>query len=128
MPYVPAVEVKDSVLDPDSTDRTARVRNATGQKKRYRVFLYLEGPGLPYVNAVTYVLHPTFKDPTRQVFRTPFNPRCKLEMWTWGLFRVQAIITDSEGNMTTLTHDLQFTKDFDIPDVKFVATPSPMAR
>jgi len=119
--YVPNVEVRDSIFDPDSADRTALVRNSKSDKPVYRVFLYLEGSGLPYISAVTYILHPTFKDPTRQVFRTPSNPRCKLEVWTWGLFRVQAIISNREGAMATLSHDLQYSKEFQSPDVKFSA-------
>src|SRR5258708_7164383 len=97
--YRPDVEVKDSVLDPDSTLRIAPVRDAKGERPLYRVFLYLDGRGLYHVNAVTYVLHPSFKDPTRQVYRTADNPHCKLEMWTPGIFRVQAIVTDRNGNM-----------------------------
>jgi len=42
-------------------------------------------------------------------------------MWTWGLFQVQAIVTDREGNMFTLSHELQYDKEFKAPDVKFVA-------
>lgn len=118
---VPQVQVKDSVLDPDSVVRIAPVRNPKSENPLYRVFLYLDGPGLHHVNAVTYVLHPSFKEPTRLVHRTPDNPRCKLEMWTWGLFRVQAIVTDRDGNMITLSHDLQYDKEFKAPDVKFVA-------
>jgi len=119
MPVVD-VRVQDSLIDPDSSDRTtALARNTKSAKPFYRVFLYLDGPGLPYVSGVTYVLHPTFKEPTRQVLRTPANPRCKLEMWTWGLFRVQAIVSDSEGGMVTLTHDLQYDREF--PLVKFAA-------
>lgn len=106
------LEVKDSLIDPDSPDRTARWRNSNSAKPTYRVFLYLEGIRLPYVNAVTYVLHPTFKDPVRQVFRTPTNPRCKLEVWTWGLFRVQAIVTDRDGATFTLSHELQYDNEF----------------
>ncbi len=116
---LPNLEVKDSLLDPDSPDQTARWRNPTSSKPLYRVYLYLEGIRLPYVNAVTYVLHPSFKEPTRQVFRTSSNPRCKLEMWTWGLFRVQAIVTDRDGNMSTITHDLQYDKEFS--EVPFAA-------
>ena len=119
--YVPTVEVKDSVLDPDSNLRIAPVRNPKSDKPLYRVFLYLDGPGLYQVRAVTYVLHRTFAEPTRQIYRTPDNPRCKLELWTWGLFRVQAIVTDQDGNMVTLTHDLQYNKEFKAPNVKFVA-------
>ncbi len=118
---LPEIEVKDSVLDPDSTVRIAQVRNPSGDKPLYRVFLYLDGLRLYKVKAVTYVLHSTFKEPTRQVYRTPDNPRCKLEVWTWGLFRVQAIISDVDGNMTTLSHDLQYNKEFSASDVKFVA-------
>lgn len=117
----PLVELRDSVLDPDSTVRIAQVRNPKDENPLYRVFLYLDGAGLHNVTAVTYVLHPTFKEPTRQVYRTPDNPRCKLEMWTWGLFRVQAIVTDRDGNTFTLSHDLQYNKQFSAPDVKFVA-------
>jgi len=117
----PSIQVKDSVLDPDSTERVAPVRNPKGESPLYRVFLYLDGPGLPYVSSVTYVLHPTFKDRNREIFRTPANPRCKLEIWTWGLFQVQAIVTDRQGNMFTFSHDLQYDKEFKAPDVKFVS-------
>jgi transcription initiation factor IIF auxiliary subunit len=116
---VPELEVRDSLRDPDAPDQTAQWRNPDSDKPVYRVFLYLDGLKLPYVNAVTYVLHPTFKEPTRQVFRTLSNPRCKLQLWTWGLFRVQAIVTDRDGNMFTLTHDLQYDKEF--PEVTFAA-------
>jgi hypothetical protein len=119
VPILPSVVVKDSIFDPDSSDRTAQWRDPASDNPLYRVFLYLDGPGLPYINAVTYVLHPTFKDPTRQVLRTPANPHCKLELWTWGLFRVQAIVTDQQGNMLNLPpHDLQYDKD--LPSVKLV--------
>jgi len=118
---IPGVEIKDSVLDPDSTVRIAQVRNPDDPKALYRVFLYLDGLRLYKVKAVTYVLHPSFKDQTRQVYRTADNPRCKLEIWTWGLFRVQGIVTDLDGNMITLSHDLQYNKQFSAPDVKFVA-------
>jgi transcription initiation factor IIF auxiliary subunit len=117
--YVPDVECKDSIFDPDSVDRTARWRNPKSDKPTYRVFLYLDGPGLPYVKAVTYVLHATFKDPTRHVLRTPANPHCKLELWTWGKFRVKAILTDQQGSTTTITHDLQYDQEF--PSARFIA-------
>jgi transcription initiation factor IIF auxiliary subunit len=113
--------LKDSILDPDSPDQAALVRNSKSERPRYRVFLYLEGPGLPYVAAVVYHLHSTFKEPTRQVFRTPSNPRCKLVIWTWGLFQVQATISNADGQVIgTLSHDLEYSKDFQSPEVKFV--------
>ena len=113
------VEIKDSLIDPDSNDRTARWRNPPNAKPSYRVFLYLDGPGLAFVSSVTYLLHPTFPDPKRQVFRTTSNPRCKLEIWTWGLFDLVAVVATKEGNTFSLTHELQYDKEF--KDVKFVA-------
>jgi len=118
---ISSIEIKDSVLDPDSTIRVAQVRNPDDPKALYRVFLYLDGIGLYNVRSVVYVLHPSFNEPARQIYRTADNPRCKLEMWTWGLFRVQAVVTDRDGNTFTLAHDLQYNKEFSAPDVKFVA-------
>jgi len=114
------LEVKDSIFDPDSNDRTAQWRNQ-GNTQFYRVFLYLDGPRLPYVNAVTYILHPSFPEPTRQVNRTPENQHCKLELWTWGTFQVQAIVTDGQGEMVTLSHDLEYPREYQHGGVKFVA-------
>ena len=68
---------------------------------------------------MTYVLHPTFKEPTRQVYRSAENPRCKLEIWTWGLFGVQAIVSDRDGDMITLSHYLQYNKEFSAKDIEF---------
>jgi hypothetical protein len=113
------LEVKDSLIDPDSADRTALWRNPSSEQPLYRVFLYLEGLRLPYVEAVTYILHPTFRERSRQVFRTSSNPRCKLEIWTWGLFSVQAIVTDRDGRTFTLTHELQYNEEFN--NVTFTA-------
>ena len=116
---LPELEVKDSIRDPDSYDQTARWRNPATDKPLYRVYLYLEETKLPYVKAVTYVLHPTFTNPPHPVYRTHANPRCTQVIWTSRLFRVQAIVTDRDGNMSTLTHDLQYDKEFS--EVPFVA-------
>lgn len=117
------IEVEDSIFDPDSDpglpDRTARWRNPESQKPLYRVFLYLDGRDLPYVSDVVYLLHPTFKDRTREVFRTPENPRCKLTLWTWGLFRVEVIVRDKQGNQFNFSHYLQYDREF--ANTKFIA-------
>jgi hypothetical protein len=119
--YQPDIVVKDSLFDPDAAQPIPLWRDPKSDNPYYRVFLYLDGNGLPYINAVTYVLHPSFDNPTRQVVRTANNPHCKLELWTWGVFQVQAIVTDQQGTMLTLSHNLQYNKE--VPFVKFVEAP-----
>jgi transcription initiation factor IIF auxiliary subunit len=123
--YLPELVVKDSLFDPDAAQPIAQWRNPQSDSPYYRVFLYLDGTRLPYINAVTYVLHQSFDNPTRQVVRTPANPHCKLELWTWGVFQIQAVVTDQQGTMLTLSHDLQYNKEF--PSVKFVEAPQATA-
>ncbi len=116
-----AVDVKDSAFDPDATGHTILVRNKSADQPLYRVFLYLDGPDLPFVDSVQYELHPTFTNPTRTVSRTPANPRCKLEIWTWGLFQVTATIRDRKGRTHVRYRDLQYDKEFQAEGVKFQA-------
>ena len=115
-----AIEVKDSAFDPDSTEKIIRVRNRESDRPLYRVFLYVDGPDLPFVEAVTYELHPTFASPVRRVGRTLSNPRCKLEIWTWGLFEVAVTVEDKRGRQYRLSHNLQYDRQFNERDVKFL--------
>jgi transcription initiation factor IIF auxiliary subunit len=115
-----AVEMRDSVFDPElGPDQKAQVRRQKGKKPLYRVFLYLEGSDLPYVSQVTYYLHSTFSDPVRTISRTVANPRCKLEIWTWGLFRVRAVVVDKKGQSYTMYHDLSYDQAFDSGQITF---------
>lgn len=116
-----AVEVKDSVIDPDTTDKTVPVRRDQGRRPLYRVFLYLDGPDLPFVGTVTYQLHSTFANPIRTVPRTLANPRCKLEIWTWGTFRVSATIEDRKGRSWPVYHDFRYDNEFSSGGLRFIA-------
>jgi transcription initiation factor IIF auxiliary subunit len=116
-----AVEVKDSIFDPDSNDRAVPVRREAGKRPLYRVFLYLDGPDLPFVDWAKYQLHSSFSEPVRTVSRGLVNPRCKLEIWTWGLFRVNVTVVDRNGNSYSLHHDLHYDSEFERENVKFTA-------
>lgn len=116
------VNVKDAPFDPDSPGRVIHYSQAKAAKPLYRVFLYLDGPDLPYVRRVTYELHPTFPEPVRSVDRTHANPRCKLEIHTWGLFQVRVVIEDKKGRRYARTHTLQYDKQFHEKGVAFVAS------
>ncbi len=116
------IEVRDSVFDPDGSPGQDNVLYRNGdQRPLYRVFLYLDGKDLPYVDRVTYHLHETFPRPKRVVRRTPANPRCKLVLWTWGIFQVRAVIRDKEGQEHQVVHGLTYDQEFSrLPRERFV--------
>lgn len=105
------IGVKDSVYDPNSRRREVVVRRQPGKSSRYKVNLYLEGEDLPYVRSVTYELHPTFPNRIRTVERNATNPNCKLQIWTWGLFTVKAIVMDKRGQEYVFHHDLSYDQE-----------------
>lgn len=107
------IAVRDSVYDPDSSEQRIQVREASSDYPLYRVFLYLEGPDLPFVTQAIYRLHPTFDPPERPVLRSLGNPSCKLEIWTWGLFDVAVEIEDRRGFRFQLQHPLAYGGDLE---------------
>ena len=107
------VQVKDTVFDPNSpqsVDRKIHVREEGGTTY-FKVWLYLEGEDLPYVESVTYTLHETFRNPERNVKLTPSNPNCQLVIWTWGVFTVKAKIFDKRGLTFELSHYLTYDQE-----------------
>ena len=106
------IEVRDTVFDPDVPRSNARVHVAKENGRPiYRVYIYLDGYDLPYIESVTYTLHETFRNPNRTVRRTPSNPKCKLVIWTWGLFVVKATIVDIKGVTHTREHSLTYDRE-----------------
>ena len=107
------VQIKDTVFDPDlprSAPKRVNVREQDGTTF-YKVWLYLEGDDLPYVDYVTYTLHETFQNPVRTVRLTPSNPTCQLIIWTWGIFTVKATIVDKRGLTFEISHYLTYERE-----------------
>lgn len=117
-----AVDIKDSVFDPDNPVRVVRVKNQDTDRPLYQVFLYVDGPDLPFLESVTYHLHPTFKDPDRRVVRSVANPRCKLVTWAWGVFELKATLRDKTGREEVRSHQLEYDRQFSEEGVKFLAS------
>lgn len=127
------VEIRDTVFDPSiygtdpvssdtpSTPRIVYVRQK-GSKPTYKVWLYLSGNDVPYVESVSYALHPTFAEPKRTIRRTLSNPNCQLVIWTWGIFEVKAAIKTKNGKLHLLRHQLTYGRQLEQPGVhsKFV--------
>jgi len=115
--------VRDSLFDPDRPgEQVARVRRTEGKRPLYRVFIYLDGPDLPFVKKVTYALHQTFSPNTRTVSRSISNPRCKLEIWTWGVFAVRATVLDKQSRTFTMTHALEYASALKDSNIEFQTT------
>jgi len=114
-----SLTVKDSLFDPDSSERFAQFRKGPTGETLYKVCIYLDGPDLPFVQDVVYNLHETFSPPTRRVSRSLTNPRCKLEIWTWGIFTITATIETKAGDQLTLTHGLGYGQEISSKETRF---------
>lgn len=105
------IKVVDTIIPPYSSKKMGYIdKSSTNKNPYYRVWMYLEGPDLPYVEKVTYVLHSTFNNPLRSVNRTPANPNCSVDIWTWGIFTVKVIIEDKRGDTTVIHHRLMYDR------------------
>lgn len=114
--------MKDSVFDPETSEKTVFYYKGRDNKSRYKVWIYLEGVYLFYVDYVTYVLHPTFEKPIRKVQRTYSNANCNLIIWTWGVFEVDIKIKLKTGEIVSLTHRLSFDKQLQDSNIKYINT------
>ena len=115
------LEVKDSLFDPNLPLSEARVYVRKKDGREYcKVWIYLEGSDLPYVEQVTYTLHESFQNPIQTVVRTPSNPNCALAIWTWGAFVVKATILDKKGFSYLVSHPLSYEKQFPTEREKYV--------
>lgn len=110
------VQVKHSLFNPSfpQSDSSNRVhyRKEEDDTYYYRVFLFIDGPDLPYVDSVTYALDDSFPQPIQTVSRTPANPNCQLVIWTWKEgFTLVATITDKKNNNYQVTHELSYAEE-----------------
>lgn len=107
--------VKDTLFNPfnpaSSLEKTAtykRYKSIPNSKLLYKVWIFLDGDDLPFVESVRYHLHPTFPNPVQLVERTMKNYRCVLPTFIWGMFNVKAEIFLIDGKMLTINHFLTF--------------------
>jgi transcription initiation factor IIF auxiliary subunit len=117
------IEVKDSVFNPnlpkEDPTNLVNVREEADGTYYYKVWLFLEGYDLPYVESVTYKLDESFPEPNQTVRRTPSNPNCQLAFWTWGLFTIEATVTDKKGFNYQVSHELVYDKELPAENTKY---------
>ena len=115
------LRIIDTVFDPDiygveeypmiPAGGTLNVHiNSSGKSPLYKVWLFLAGNELPYVESTTYELHKTFNNPFRRVERNLTNPDCRLVIWTWGIFEIKATVLHKSGRTYNISHYLNYGK------------------
>jgi transcription initiation factor IIF auxiliary subunit len=114
------IQVRDSLLDPaQSASKEAHYRDRA-ERPLYQVWLFLDGPDLPYVDRVTYKLHPTFPNPLLTVERTPSNPNCKVAIWTWGIFTIETTIQTKTGPSITFSHKMTYGLEIEQAEINLM--------
>lgn len=110
------IQVRDTVFNPALPQSDPR--NKVHYQKRakdtyyYRVFLFIDGYDLPYVESVTYTFDDSFPEPTQTVRRTPQNTNCQIAIWTWQRqFTLSATIVDKKGNTYQVMHEMTYAKE-----------------
>jgi hypothetical protein len=106
------IQLADSLFDPDSTEENQSISyKGNPDQPHYKVFIHLTGRDLAFVDKVTYKLHKSFKRDTVPVSRSPRNPNCKLVIWTWGIFTIEATVSTIDGDIIRLKHPMKYDKD-----------------
>lgn len=126
----PNIQVQDSAIDlvsASSSEKLVHYKMVDG-REHYKVWLFLTGPRVPFVDVVTYTLHPSFDQPVREVPRTAANPNCTLILWTWGTFEVKVQVRGKQGELAEFTHTMRYDDDFELPGVKFVDDEPPKEK
>ena len=116
------IEVRDTVFDPNLPDESPCKAHfhIEGGRHLYKVWLYLSGDDLVYVQSATYTLHQTFPDPVRKVTRSLSNPNCQLVIWTWGLFEVKVVVEDKSNQLHEFKHNLSYDRELRQPNITYV--------
>lgn len=80
-------------------------------KLLYKVWIYLDGKDIPFVQSVHYHLHPSFRNPQNFIDKSLSNPNFALVIWTWGVFNVRAEVKLISGETLLLNHFLTYANE-----------------
>lgn len=108
MHKVKNIWIQDTAFDPELEGDQVHVQGYGSDKPMYKVWISLAGRDVPFVDTVTYRLHPTFSNPNKKVKRSLSNPNCTLIIWTWGIFNVRAKVNFTDGTTLSLNQTLTY--------------------
>ena len=106
------IRIVSSVFSPgDSARDKIYYRVDQNGRKRYRVYIYIEGIKLNMVRKVRYKLHPSFRKDIVTSKVTLENLNAFIRIWTWGKFEVSATIYMKDGEVVERTHFLDYDSE-----------------
>ncbi|MEQ1747610.1 MAG: pYEATS domain-containing protein [Saprospiraceae bacterium] len=123
--------MRDTLFDPNdpaaSLEKKALYKkySAPEAKILYKVWLYLGGRDLPFVESVRYHLHSSFPNPKQVVERRMGNPNCAFAIWAWGMFNVKAEVFLMGGEILVINHFLTFGSEIELEsEIRWAMQPS----
>lgn len=117
--------LKDSLFDPNSPEALQEKKasykkySIPDAKMLYKVWVYLEGRDIPFVQSVRYHLHHSFRIPNYLVERNLRNPNFSLVIWTWGVFNLKAEINLISGETIMLSHYLTYGDEINVNKIEW---------
>jgi hypothetical protein len=108
------LNLESSVFSPEDIGKQGPIqvrKKADSGKLYFKVYLFITGQDLPFVDKIVYKLHPTFKK--NMVTSKPHsgNSYGSISIWTWGLFELTAEVKLRNGKEFTLKHQLNYDKE-----------------
>lgn len=122
--------LQDSLFDPGNVTTVDRKKASyrkyavPDSKVLYKIWIYLAGRDLPYVQSVKYHLHPSFRVREYQIEKSLSNPNYALIVWTWGIFNVKAEVQLISGETLVLNHFLTYADSISAEDIIWENAPS----
>ena len=116
----------DTVFDPNNNQNTIHRSKGEDGKTRYKVWLYVTGNSVPFIDYVIYTLHHTFQNPKIKITRRISNPNCSYSIWTWGIFTVQVEIHLKTGEVLKYDHYMTYDEESKKRDFSFTDSNEPV--
>lgn len=112
------IYIKDSLFDPESIikrDRNNIEEKLIGNIYYYKVWIYITGKDIVYVDNVRYTLHSSFGDNERiRIYdRKPSNQYCKFFIETFGVFDINVEIKLKNGRLLKKSHRLSYDRELE---------------
>ena len=103
--------IHDSLVDPDQDQSVVYYHPDGDGRTLYKVWMFISGSIVPYIDYVIFTLHPTFSEPVVKINRNASNPNCKFYFWTWGIFTVHLEIHLKTGQIVKFDHPLTYDRE-----------------
>ena len=101
------MQVKSKLLKRGSQIPYKVFRDGGNEHYNVRIYLYAKPKTMTSIEKVEYFLHPSFRNARR--VSTDRDNDFAIEIWTWGMFEIDATVHFSNGETQELTHSLKYS-------------------